>query len=161
MTDCWPGIPVDEIENSMPSGPPASVVRNMYSVVLTLVATEMTAPATTTAELIHQYCFTEDATDFVGSSNATLHGGASIVGGQLVLDGVDDYASLPIGATIAAANSVTIEGWATVTENRTWSRLFDFGSAVRPISEVSLGGTSSLNQKIHDPIGFSLVAAIS
>ena len=58
----------------------------------TLLLPVMIAPATVRAELIHQYSFTDGATDLIGSADATLHGGASVISGQLVLDGVDDYA---------------------------------------------------------------------
>ena len=46
------------------------------------------------AGIIHYYPFTTDATDAVGGANGTLVGGASVVGGELVLDGVTDYVQL-------------------------------------------------------------------
>jgi hypothetical protein len=44
--------------------------------------------------LIHEYTFTNGATDSVGSMNGTLIGGASIVGGVLNLDGVSGRVEL-------------------------------------------------------------------
>jgi len=46
------------------------------------------------AGIIHYYPFTTDATDAVGGANGTLVGGASVVGGELLLDGIDDYVQL-------------------------------------------------------------------
>ena len=60
------------------------------------------------AEIIHQYCFTEDGTDMVGGADATLVNGATVSAGQLVLDGVDDHATLPIGASLSALDTVTV-----------------------------------------------------
>ena len=44
------------------------------------------------AVLLHQYNFENGVTDQVGSANATLMGGATVSGGKLILDGVNDYA---------------------------------------------------------------------
>lgn len=44
--------------------------------------------------LTHQYTFNTDASDSVGGANGTLFNGASISGGRLLLDGVDDYVQL-------------------------------------------------------------------
>jgi len=43
------------------------------------------------AALIHHYTFDSDASDSTGTADGTLVGGASVSGGQLVLDGVSDY----------------------------------------------------------------------
>jgi len=43
------------------------------------------------AALIHHYNFNTDASDLVGSENGALISGASVSGGKLNLDGVDDY----------------------------------------------------------------------
>jgi hypothetical protein len=43
------------------------------------------------AQLIHYYPFNGNVNDAVGSANGTLLGGASVGGGTLNLDGVDDY----------------------------------------------------------------------
>lgn len=48
------------------------------------------------ATLIHEYTFDDGtANDSVGSLNGLLIGGATISGGELQLDGVDDYVELP------------------------------------------------------------------
>lgn len=44
-----------------------------------------------TADLIHHYKFDTDASDSAGSANGTLLFGASVSGGTLNLDGLDDY----------------------------------------------------------------------
>ncbi len=49
----------------------------------------LTAPCR--ADLIHYYPFTVDVSDAAGSANGTLLGGASVSGGVLHLDGVNDY----------------------------------------------------------------------
>jgi len=46
------------------------------------------------AGIIHYYPFTTDATDAVGGAIGTLVGGASVVGGELLLDGINDYVQL-------------------------------------------------------------------
>ena len=43
------------------------------------------------AALIHQYDFTSGVTDLVGGANGTLYNGATVSGGVLNLDGIDDY----------------------------------------------------------------------
>jgi hypothetical protein len=52
-----------------------------------------TAPPVQAATLLHEYLFTTPGavTDSVGGANGTLFGGASVAGGILSLDGVDDY----------------------------------------------------------------------
>ena len=42
-------------------------------------------------DLIHYYSFTLDASDSVGGANGTLLNGASVSGGTLNLDGLDDF----------------------------------------------------------------------
>jgi hypothetical protein len=44
--------------------------------------------------IIHYYSFTTDATDAVGGAHGTLVGGATVVGGELLVDGIDDYVQL-------------------------------------------------------------------
>jgi hypothetical protein len=87
------------------------------------------------ANLIHRYSFT-DASDSVGTANASVQGGATLSGGQLVLDGVaadTSFASLPsylIARTNLSQNALTIESWATIYPGSvTWARLFDFGAS--------------------------------
>lgn len=108
------------------------------------------------AEIIHQYCFTEDGTDMVGGADATLVNGATVSAGQLVLDGVDDHATLPIGASLSALDTVTFEGWATITERRSWSRLFDFGNDTNKYSFLTVNaGFSGRPQYAATVSGFA------
>lgn len=77
--------------------------------------------------LLHRWSFTTDGTDSVGGAHAVLHNGASVSGGALVLDGVDDYAELPILDTLRLLTDVSVEIWVTWTGWRSWERFFDFG----------------------------------
>ncbi|HYO23732.1 MAG TPA: LamG-like jellyroll fold domain-containing protein, partial [Lacipirellulaceae bacterium] len=78
--------------------------------------------------LTHRYSFTADGSDSVGSLNWTANGGATFSGGQVTLDGVDDFLSL--GATplpTTAGSSATIEVWGTYSPTTApGSRIFDF-----------------------------------
>lgn len=64
-------------------------------VLLTFALTALLGLPASAATLIHEYNFNSGSvTDSVGSLDGALYGGASIVGGQLILDGQDDYAEL-------------------------------------------------------------------
>ena len=71
-----------------------------------------TAPSVQAATLLHEYLFdAPGAIDSVGGANGTLFGGATVGGGVLSLDGVDDYVEfgaklVPTGLT---AFSVTLD----------------------------------------------------
>lgn len=56
---------------------------------IVLVAVFVTPPAY--ADLVHHFPFDDDASDIVGGADGTLLNGASVSGGVLVLDGMDDY----------------------------------------------------------------------
>lgn len=97
---------------------------------------------------IHRYSFKNPATNnatgaTIADSMGTAHGvvlgsGAALTGSRLVLAGGPStaaaYVDLPNGllSSLSAHNSgagaISIEGWARVTGNRKWSRIFDFGS---------------------------------
>ncbi|MDB6032331.1 MAG: Ig domain protein group 2 domain protein [Verrucomicrobiales bacterium] len=83
--------------------------------------------------LKHRYSFCEDqgtpkAHDVVGNAHGILHGGAAFSGsGSLTLNGVDGYVDLPNGI-ISSLTNATFETWVTSTDNRSWVRIFDFGS---------------------------------
>ena len=83
--------------------------------------------------------------DSVGGTNGTLHGNATISGGQLVLPNTTsvapatDYLQLPAGiltnnpaygiGTNDNDPAVTVEAWATIKAGQyTWANLFDFGN---------------------------------
>lgn len=81
-------------------------------------------------QLVHRWSFT-NLDDSVGAANATLNGTASVTGGQLVIPGGTartNYASLPIGATIASSDSLTVEAWFTSTTNQNWAKVWMFGT---------------------------------
>jgi hypothetical protein len=56
----------------------------------------------------------------MSGGNAVLHNGASVSGGALVLDGVDDYAELPVSSTLRVLTDVSVEMWVTWTGARSW-----------------------------------------
>ncbi|MBC8095606.1 MAG: LamG domain-containing protein [Akkermansiaceae bacterium] len=84
--------------------------------------------------LIHRYSFTESsgttAADSVGGPtwNGTLNGfGASLSGGQLLLDGSDGYVQLPAGVVSNLA-AITVETWASFGETlNAFGALYAFG----------------------------------
>ena len=81
-------------------------------------------------ELTHRWSF-NDLTDSVGGGPAVLNGTAALSAGQLTIPGGGartNYASLPIGATIASADSLTVETWSTSTTNQTWAKVWMFGT---------------------------------
>lgn len=78
--------------------------------------------------------------DSVGTANGTVLGtGANFTGSRLTLpggaSGTAAYVDLPDGllsvnsTNKGGAGEVTIEGWIKVMGNRSWSRIFDFGSS--------------------------------
>jgi autotransporter-associated beta strand protein len=80
------------------------------------------------AVLTHRYNFTTDANDSVGGAHWT-NNGATFSGGQVVLDGVDDYlsrATTPLPTT----GSMSLEIWGTYSlDTAAGSRIFDFSNA--------------------------------
>jgi hypothetical protein len=84
------------------------------------------------ADVLHKYTFNGNANDTgtLGTANGTLSMGATVtLGGQVALDGVNDFVDLP-GATIAinTYTNATFEGWFTLNATPAWQRLFDFGN---------------------------------
>ena len=82
------------------------------------------------AALTHRYDFTSDANDKAGTAHWTVNGGATIAGGAVNFDGVDDFLSR--ATTImptAAGDSATIEVWGTYSPTTAvGSRIFDFST---------------------------------
>ena len=82
------------------------------------------------AAVTHRWTFNDGtANDSVGTAHGTLNGGPTVTfDGQLDLDGVDDYVSLP-GGTIAINTyaNVTLEAWFTMDATPAWQRIYDFG----------------------------------
>lgn len=87
------------------------------------------------AALLHRWSFDGNADDSVGAAHATLYNGASISGGWLILantgtsndPAINQYASLPIGSTIAGLTDMTIETWFLWGGGNNWQRVWDFG----------------------------------
>jgi hypothetical protein len=80
------------------------------------------------AALVHRWSFDTDGTDSIGSADASLMDGASVSGGQLQLDGSNDYAILPIDSILSTLGSSTFEAWVTYDLLASWGRIFDFGN---------------------------------
>lgn len=80
--------------------------------------------------LVHHYNF-EDGTanDSIGGLDGTLVGNAYIAGGDLVLDGVDDWMELD-GAALAlnTYSEFSMEAWYVAGNNPGWSMIASFGN---------------------------------
>ena len=80
--------------------------------------------------LTHKYTFNDGtANDSVGAAHGTFVNGPTVTfDGQVDLDGVNDYVSLP-GPTIAinTYSAVTLETWFTMDVAQGWQRIYDFG----------------------------------
>ena len=99
--------------------------------ILSLLLTAMVPPAS--GKLLHRYDFNGSGTvcyDVAGNQDATIEGGAKLSGdGKLVLDGSNDYVSLPSGI-LGQLTSTTLEAWVTWedTATREWQNVFYFGN---------------------------------
>lgn len=119
--------------------------------------------STAQAVLVHKYTFNNgNANDSVGTAHGTIIDPGAVTAnftssGQLNLSGNggnpsnnitnDAYVNLPNGIINAAANSgtsgaISFEFWATVSQQRTWQRLGDFGkgTGAEDVSSDGLGG---------------------
>ncbi len=101
--------------------------------------TTITTPAATLTvasdpvSMKHRYSFSDaagglKAKDSVGTADGDLTGGARIVAGNLVLDGVDSYLNLPNGLVSSLGDNGTFEFWFSYDGGPVWSRVFDFGT---------------------------------
>lgn len=82
--------------------------------------------------LLHRYSFDEGVTDSVGVAHGFLNGpGASVLDGELVLDGSAQHAFAQVPAGIVSGlKSMSWEVWFTPgTYIANWNRLLDFGQA--------------------------------
>ncbi|MBW2241697.1 MAG: DUF4347 domain-containing protein, partial [Deltaproteobacteria bacterium] len=82
-----------------------------------------TPPLDQDANIQVKYTFAVDGTDEIGSNDATLVNGASVVvdaerGSVLDLDGSDDYASVPVGVT-SGLSQFSFSFWVKTTESGT------------------------------------------
>ena len=100
------------------------------------------ASAPSFAVMIHHYPFDSDATDVVGGANGLLMGGAAVVGGRLLLDGVDDYVQLS-EHIIPTSGSYTVALFAQQTSAQSGYReLISQGFSTGPGFYIG-----------HDPVG--------
>lgn len=80
--------------------------------------------------LTHRYRFDGEgdiAFDSVGDADGEIHGGVLDGEGNLDLDGLNDYVSLPANVPLESTD-VTFEIWLTWHGGDDWQRIFDFGS---------------------------------
>jgi hypothetical protein len=101
------------------------------------------APATAaptdpgTGALVAYYPFEGDARDAAGKgydgtlmNDLTFGDSRTGLGKALSLDGVNDYAELPIGNLVSTLTSTTLSAWVNfdTTSTGSWVRVFDFGT---------------------------------
>lgn len=108
-------------------------MKKLFTIVLSFgtIATSILLNVPSAEAIIkHRWSF-NDNTDSIGSADASLINGASLSGGSLNLDGINDHVNLPIGSTISSLDNATIEAWVTWDTVQTpWARVFDFGSGI-------------------------------
>ncbi|MCU0782155.1 MAG: leucine-rich repeat protein, partial [Akkermansiaceae bacterium] len=82
--------------------------------------------------LRHRWSF-DTPLDAAGTAHLELHGMASLSNGQLELPGSTfprtNYASVPIGNTIASLDSMTVEAWVTIDAHVLFAKLWFFGDS--------------------------------
>jgi hypothetical protein len=82
---------------------------------------------------VHRYRFEGTgvvAEDDVSGADATVEGGATLAGGNVVLDGNDDYVDLPNGIVSVLAEA-TFSAWLVWNGNNCWHRVWSFGTTVQ------------------------------
>ena len=86
---------------------------------------------TSAASLAHRWSFASDYSDSVGGRVGTAIGSAlAIEDGALVMSGNgNSTGSLNLGKGVMPSGDATVEIWATRTGNKSWSRIFDFGTS--------------------------------
>ena len=90
---------------------------------------------TVDAQVIHHFTFdAQTVADSVGTATGTLFNGASLLGGNLSLDGIDDYVQLnqKIVPTGPAALSVTIHAQQASVQSGTFVELISQGFSTGP-----------------------------
>ncbi len=95
----------------------------------TVTATDEPNCAALKNGIIHRYSFNDSggvARDSVSGSDGTLENAAVQSGGFVVLDGVDQYVSLPAGM-ISSLTDATFEAWFTWNGGGDYQRIMDFG----------------------------------
>ncbi|HEY9175394.1 MAG TPA: M4 family metallopeptidase, partial [Verrucomicrobiae bacterium] len=102
------------------------IVTNAYGAATSQVATLMVKlPG---QALRHRYSFDADASDSIGTAHGQLINGASLSGGAVQLNGVNQYVNLP-NNLLTGYTSITLEMWVTDTGSGNWARLYDFGNS--------------------------------
>lgn len=120
-------------------------VRRLVLAVTVLIS--LVAAGVSSADLVHRYSFTVDASDSVSGADGVLEGGATVSEGQLFLSGAGNYVSLPIAKTLGQLESCTIEGWVTWEFQGSWSRIFDFGTDT--VENMFLTPRNGGNQRVR------------
>ena len=102
--------------------------RAFYSSFVLLVTVCFQAHRSESA-VTHRWSFDSDTSDSVGSLTWASNGGATVSGGSVVFDGVDDFLELAT-SPLPSSGSASIEVWGTYDPSSpTGSRIFDFASA--------------------------------
>ena len=112
-------------------------MNNMKIVPILCVLVTVMAVSSVNATLTHRYSFDTDASDSVGNADGTMYNGASVMLGQVFLDGAGlsgytnaQYVDLPGNAiAINSYTDASFEMWYTVSNARIWARVFDFGNS--------------------------------
>ncbi len=116
----------------------------------------------TSANLLHRYSFTADASDSVGGADGVLQNGAAIVNGSVVLNGaLAQYVSLPVGI-VSGVTDVTFEAWFRANTLKAWERVFDFGSGTTDyLFFTPINGSSDFGSFVGTPrFAFSIAGGV-
>jgi PEP-CTERM motif len=125
-----------------------------------LVGLFATAPVH--ADLTHRYSFTTDASDSVGTANATLMGPATVSGGQLQFNNpdftagvgtnptTDGYATLP-ASILPSSGSATIEEWMTIQGSGFFAESYSFSNSNNDANPPTGAGGQYLIHAISAP----------
>jgi hypothetical protein len=108
---------------------PANPMKTTITKLLFAFSSGLLISSSAQAALIHRYSFANDANDSVGTANGTLAGGASVAGGQVMLDGSSGYVDLP-NNLVSNLTNITFEAWVTDNGSAGWARIYDFGNSV-------------------------------
>src|SRR6202167_2945482 len=131
--------------------PALSVSLRLVALSLILLGSTCLLPAQT---LQHRYSFTTNASDSVGSANATLVGNAYITNNALDLPGggtsasPQGYVSLPNGI-VSSDSSITVECWLTDNAGLVWAEAWCFGDSAAGPGQPPTSGTSYISLIPH------------
>jgi hypothetical protein len=131
-------------------GPGTNIIVAQYE---SVNATQIIVVVAEPSVLTHRYSFFNEpngsltATDSIAAANGALEGGATITGGQLLLNGSDGtYVNLPAGLINTNYTGVTIETWASFAPSLPVSFLFGFGNTNGSSGENYLFCTAQLGR---------------